>query len=196
MRRLIEIPIIHTQEDLGSQQDRVRRAYIAIFGEWKWRKHLEAITALWDRIEKEMLSLALDYHKVKLYQDGLPECGRELAIVEEIAKGGSRNHRLLLMLIERGATLVGTEEIALLMEERQRLLEAGEAPSAGGHDDLMRRRDAYIARRIDATLGEDEVGLLFIGALHRVALHLPADIHVERPLVRAGEGQTAGRGGA
>jgi DNA-binding response OmpR family regulator len=39
----------------------------------------------------------------------LPVCGRDLEIVAELAKAGSRNHPLLLRLKGRGALLMGTE---------------------------------------------------------------------------------------
>ena len=38
--------------------------------------------------------------------------------------------------------------------------------------------------RIDATLGDDEDGILFIGALHKVAKFLPQRIKVEYLAVR------------
>jgi pheromone shutdown protein TraB len=44
---------------------------------------------------------------------------------------------------------------------------------------LLEQRDRFIARRIAETLGEHELGILFIGALHRVNLYLPQQIAVE-----------------
>ncbi len=116
--------------------------------------------------------------------DGLPICGHELAIVHTLAAAGSSNHQLLLELVNRGAVLMGTEDPALLVQERERLRQqptAEPTPESAAHplyDALIGQRDAAIASRIAATLAAGELGLLFIGALHRVGQRLPADIAV------------------
>ncbi len=184
MRRLISIPIVHTPADLGSQREATRQAYIARYGCQQWRQHLETLAQLWHRIRQRVLVLPVDFTTVRLYQDGLPRCGRELAIVETLAAAGSSNHQLLLELVKRGAILMGTEDPTLLLQERDRLRQQHSAqptPVAGEHplyDTLIAQRDASIASRIASTLAEGELGLLFIGALHRVAQRLPEDITV------------------
>ena len=44
---------------------------------------------------------------------------------------------------------------------------------------LLEARDSFIAERIAATLQEGEVGLLFLGALHRLDALRSTDIRVE-----------------
>ncbi|MEK7220546.1 MAG: hypothetical protein AAB253_05060, partial [candidate division NC10 bacterium] len=44
---------------------------------------------------------------------------------------------------------------------------------------LLRQRDEFIGRRIDETLKEGEVGILFIGLMHRVDRFLAPDIEVQ-----------------
>lgn len=184
MRQLISIPMVHTPADLGSQREAARQAYIARYGVQGWRQHLEVVAQLWDRIRQRVLALPVDCTTVRLYQDGLPRCGHERAIVETLAAAGSSNHQLLLELVNRGAILMGTEDPALLVQERDRLRQqcsAQPSPVAGEHplyDTLIAQRDEFIASRIAATLTEGERGLLFIGALHRVAQRLPEDIAV------------------
>lgn len=184
-RKLIVVPIVHPAADLGSQLHRVKRAHIERQGLAGWRERRAAVERLWQRIRERVLALPLDYSKVKLYQDGLPVCGFELDIVQDLAVGGSSNHQLLLDLVELGARLIGTEDPRLLIEERERILRG---PADGGtesrrptelYDDLLEQRDAYIARTIAATLRPGELGLLFIGALHRVDGRLLADVEVE-----------------
>jgi hypothetical protein len=51
---------------------------------------------------------------------------------------------------------------------------------------LLEQRDRFIAERISETLGEDELGILFIGALHRVHRHLPTRVTVEYLPIRRG----------
>jgi hypothetical protein len=137
---------------------------------------------------------------VRVYQDGLPVCGHEREIVTELAAAGSRNHKLLLSLLARGAVLMGTESADLLVEEYQlasAALAAGRTPHAKArrdrlHDTLLERRDRYIADRINGTLGAGETGILFMGMLHEVTRSLDPNILVvyphRRPPVRIGSG--------
>lgn len=184
MRKLMVIPIVHTPEDLGDLAEEVKKQYISRYGRPYWHQRLRAVEELWQIIRQRVLALPVDFCKVRLYQDGLPTCSRELEIVEKLSYYGSRNHQLLLELVQRGALLTGTESPALLVQERERLLKQSSAHGTPMgreyplYDELIQRRDEYIGQRIDATLQEGETGLLFIGALHRVADHMSADIHV------------------
>jgi hypothetical protein len=148
---------------------------------------------LWTRIEQAIESLALPYKRVRLYQDGLPVCGREVEIATELAKAGSRNHGLLLRLREKGATIMGTESSELLVEEYQLIKEdfASGKPRVATReeprrkalrDSLLKRRDEYIARRVNETLGAGETGLIFLGMLHSVGSWLDKDIRVVYPV--------------
>jgi len=180
-RKLIYVHIVHTSQDMGSLLEKVKREYIAIYGEQRWNQHLKEVDALWAKTVEKIKSLPLDYRKVKIYQDGMPVCDREVEIVNKLAADGNTNHQLLLELIEKGATIMGTEEPALLIQERDRLINSSGQKSLP-YDDLMEQRDEYIAKRIGSTLNEDETGILFIGALHRVADKLPDDIEVSNLL--------------
>lgn len=179
MRNLFYVPIIHAPEDLGSHLEEVKSQYIAIHGSAKWRSHLKSLEKFWQELAKTLLSLPVDYMKVKLYQDSLPVCGHELEIVEKLANDGNRNYLILFELVKKGAVVVGTEDPDLLVKERERF---SQNSTTGSYDDLMKRRDKYIAQRIDFTLKDSEIGLLLIGALHKVIDELPEDIRVHRSL--------------
>jgi len=43
---------------------------------------------------------------------------------------------------------------------------------------LLKKRDEYISKRIDMTLKDDEIGILFLGAYHNIKNRLPADIQI------------------
>jgi hypothetical protein len=183
MRRLIYIAIVHSETDLGSLTDALRKRYIDRVGLSGWRERVKGIDALWQEIRRTVLALDIDYQKLKVYQDGLPVCGRELEIVRDLARQGSENHRLLLELRERGATIMGTEDTQLLVEEYLRLRDGLEGDNKtvdrlSPTEDTLSRRDLYIARRVRETLGEDEIGLLFIGLLHRVDEQLNQDMEI------------------
>ncbi len=170
---------------MGSAGNMVRRAYVDRTGENAWEKSRLAIADFWDAIETAMDSLRLDYRKARLYQDGLPACGLEEKIVRDLAMQGVPNYRILLKLMERGATLEGTEDPDLLRTEYELIMstaagatDAGRSEGAARLRDLLDQRDRFIARRIDATLAPEDIGILFLGALHRAVQKLPGSIQV------------------
>ena len=137
----------------------------------------------------DIVFLDVNYATVRIYQDGLPLCGREMDIVRDVAAQGSQNHRLVLALVQRGAFLEGTEDVQLLLEEYHYIQEITmEHESSEKRRKakllsnkrklLLRRRDQFIAQRIDETLKEGETGILFVGMAHQVDEYLPKDIHV------------------
>lgn len=184
-RRLYYLPIVHTQQDLGGLGTAVKAHTAARLGAAAWERKQRLAAEFWTRLSQWATQLPAQLADHRLYQDGLPICGQEAAIVAELAEKGSRNHALLTLLVQRGARLMGTESPELLLQEyrlaQSALLQAtsGLAEELGA---LLQRRDAFIARRIADTLQPGETGLLFIGALHQVAELLPADIRLDYPL--------------
>lgn len=187
-RRLLIIPIVHTEADLGSLAPGLREA----MGPRLWAERQRRIASFWAGLEAWARTLPADLSLFRVYQDGLPICGRERAIVEDLALKGSANHRLLVALMARGAALEGTESPPLLLQEYEharRAIARGEAASSPESRReaarLLDERDRFIARRIDTTLRRGEVGLLFIGAAHNVVNHLPPTI--DREIVAPGD---------
>lgn len=195
-RRLIYLPIIHTQADMGALRDAVVKASLQKMGRVGLDRHLAVIDKVWTEIEACLDGLDLPFDRVRLYQDGLPVCDREVEIVTELARAGSRNHQLLLRLMERGARLTGTESGELLVQEyklaRQSL--TTRPPRAAGvaaqrravSDSLLQRRDQFMAQRINDTLKPGETGILFLGMLHSLERYLSEDIRLIYPLHRPG----------
>jgi hypothetical protein len=194
-RTLIYIPIIHTQADMGALSESILQATMQKVGKKGLARKMDVIERIWTEIERAIDRLTLSYEKVRLYQDSLPVCGREAEIVKELAQTGSRNHQLLLRLTNKGATIMGTESLELLLEEynlvkqilaSRDMQEAAEikARRKGLSDSLLRRRDQYIADRIDATLNREETGILFLGMLHSLEGRLAKDIRVTYPVYR------------
>jgi hypothetical protein len=183
LRKLIHVPIVHGPEDLGAQLEAVRKAYVSRYGVRAWQLHLKSVEQFWNQVRQRLRPLREQAGKLRIYQDGLPVCGRETELVRQVSAQGSQNHRLLVELVEAGAELVGTEDPELLRQEHERTQRAtklNEPASAARYDPLMEVRDRFIAGRIDATLAESGLGLLFMGALHRVTEKLPKDIRVSR----------------
>lgn len=181
MPRLIHVPVLHGSTEMGSEGSAYEAAFIACHGEEKWKARCSAYDSIWRAIAAGIDALALDPARVKLYQDSLPVCGREAELVHLLAQQGSHNHRLLETLMARGARLVGTESPNLLLEEI-RLLKA-ESRDNDAANILLEHRDRFIAGQIDSTLGDDETGILFLGALHHVERHLPRRIAFDPLLI-------------
>ncbi len=111
-------------------------------------------------------------------------------------------------MMQQGAALIGTESPELLMQEyhaiRRNLTQGYPDPATASPNSsqprrvkwmkhltkptLMQQRDQFIANRIDETLGNDQLGLLFIGMLHRVEDYLLtiSKSNIRRPSIPIG----------
>jgi hypothetical protein len=188
MKKLIYVPIIHMSADLGSIANHVDKRGIAVFGEEFWKKHRETISGFWDSIVKYFTNLQVK--DFKIYQDGMvadAEVGQK--IVEEGVKSGSKNYEIIDDLLKKGAILVKTEDFALVKEERDRIVKITQAKTTTqkliaylkyklAKNRLLKKRDNYIAKRIDETLGFGETGILFLGAYHDIIPKLAKNIQV------------------
>lgn len=183
MARLIYVPVLHSTAEMGSAAPAYRAAFVAQNGEAKWAQRTASFDAIWLAIANAIKALWLDLPRVKLFQDSLPVCGKEAALVRDLAALGSQNHQLLVKLMNGGATLVGTESPELLVDEYRMLQEPQTRTTQTGAA-LLEARDRFIAGRIEAALQDQDDGLLFMGALHDVAKFLPPRIRVEYLAVR------------
>lgn len=193
LRTLIYFPIVHSEAEMGSLSSRLKQVKRTQFGSRGLARSNAALKRRWDEIEKVVGDLAVLPGKTRIYQDGLPVCGNEAAIVSELAAAGSRNHQLLLRLQERGAELMGTESAELLVQEYRlvmasmppaiaRAVSTRRVPPGASSQLLLEKRDRYIAERINSTLSEGESGILFLGMLHTIEPAMAADIRVTCPL--------------
>ncbi|OHB79791.1 MAG: hypothetical protein A2Z25_03555 [Planctomycetes bacterium RBG_16_55_9] len=188
MRALIYVPVIHSSADLGSLAKDVADGGIKHLGEEIWQEHRRTVEGFWDVVSHYFDSI--DVRGMKIYQDGMVaegEVGRK--IVQETAGAGSRNYQLVSRILDRGASLVKTEDFPLVKQELDRLIAITQAKSMTRKimafirykwvkNTLLNKRDAYIAGRIDETLTNPGEGILFIGAFHRVKKWLPKDIDI------------------
>jgi hypothetical protein len=118
-RKLVYIPVIHTVADMGTLGASIRGMKLSALGRQGLARNAAVVEKMWEQIENVVASLPVTTGTVRVYQDGLPVCGHEQDIVSELAGGGIRNHRALLELQARGATLMGTESPELLVQECQ-----------------------------------------------------------------------------
>ena len=195
MRELIYVPIIHAEVDMGSMAEPLKREFIQKFGQAKWKMHVRAIDDFWSGIQRRIDQLKMDPHRLRIYQDGIPICGRELEIVREVSRLGSKNHQIVLELIEKGAHLEGTEDPKLLVEEYRfvKELTAMSDPEKKKQaieqarplrTRLLVKRDRFVAKRIQETLEPGETGLLFTGIEHRIDKYLPKSFKISYLIYR------------
>jgi len=161
----------------------------AVLGQELWQKHKEIVSGFWDSVARFFDSL--DGNGFKVYQDGMVADGTEgLRIVREGIALQSENYEIIGKLLERGAILVKTEDLALVRQEHAYITKIVGSKSLKGKEiaalryklaqsKLLRQRDDFIARRIKETLSEEEPGILFIGAYHDVIPKLPQDIEIK-----------------
>lgn len=189
MRKLIYVPVIHVESDLGSIAPEIDKKSAEVCGKERWEKHKQTVAIFWDVIEGFFRKL--DAANLKIYQDGLM-AGDELGqrIVEEGANRGSRNYQIVRDLMKRGAEIRKTEDVELLKEELNQILRIAQSSSAwektvthiGKEVDrktLLEKRDRFIAKTINDTLTDEESGVLFIGAFHNVVPMLAKNIKIQ-----------------
>ncbi len=194
---------------MGGLAEPIRKIKIEKLGRQGWMSNVANIQQLWKQTRRRVEQWDLPYPRVRVYQDGLPVCGHEVEIVSDLAKAGSPNHQLLLYLLKKGAELMGTESAEILLEEYslvKRFLAAKTEEEARTiaeqqrrlSKDLLRRRNEFIANRINETLCAGETGILFLGMLHDLGDRLAPDIRVSylnHPSFRAGKtGRSSGSG--
>ncbi|MCX6306117.1 MAG: hypothetical protein NT040_14235 [Bacteroidetes bacterium] len=192
MKRLLYIPMLHNQTDLGSLGGRLSIEGGKKYGISNWQEHVEQVDKSWHRIDAEISRLIrrISPGKIKIYQDGLPavdEVGRK--IVQEAAKSGSINYRIIDDLMVRGAKLEIAENKELLLREYFLLTDIAKAETPEDAlkayqdyqkvaQELLNDRDTHIANQINATLANGETGIAFFGAAHAITGKLNKDIKV------------------
>lgn len=188
MRRLLYIPIIHTDVDLGDLATGIEERAKALLGDSNMRKHKEIVNLYWQAV--------VDYWQgknvvgLKIFQDAMATDGAlGQNIVKSLADKGSPNYKILAQLIEHGAILVKTEdpeplkEEYFLMRELTKNKSFSESVSAlqqyqRRKDTLLKARDASIITSITEHLKEGETGVCFLGAEHQIVARLPKDIEI------------------
>lgn len=190
MRTLIYVPIIHSVADMGSLGEELKRKSVSGLGENLWQKHTDTVNGYWEAIESYFENINLYIKGTKIYQDGMFVDGEmAMKLIGDGVKSGSKNSEIVLKLINRGAVLVKTEDFKMVKAEYDGLQLIIKSKSNVKKivqlvrykmmkPILLRRRDRFIAATIGKTLEQDETGILFVGAYHKVMKKLPKDITV------------------
>ncbi len=190
VKKLLIIPIIHSEKEMGSLKNDISEMIDRKFGKEKRDQHRKDVAVFWENLRTIVNDIldCVDAHAIKIYQDGIP-IGGEIGVklVAMGAKDGIPNHQILLSTIERGALLEKTENPVLLKEEYEIIKAIVNAKTDPERESLSEKykkrlyeltieRDQYIAQRISESLKEGMYGILFIGATHDVVPHISPDI--------------------
>lgn len=163
-RKLYFIPLIYGGKDLPED-------YLAKFNKY------------WEQVEKQVAELGAKLGEVKrIYHELVAASGDEGSkAVNELSE---RSYKIVQACLEKKAQLEAVEDNDILTEfmDWSRCLIIGlqnpkvaskvyESYVASG-----KKRNEYIARKIDETLEENEIGLLLMGENHQV--QFPSDIQI------------------
>lgn len=188
MCQLYYVPILHKIADFGSLAPTISEKGITLLGEDAWQEHQQVIANFWTSLSNFFKEINVSGWKI--YQDGMVAEG-ELAkkIVDEAVRKGSKNYEIIQRMLAKGAKIVRTEDIDLLKAELRNITALAQAKTFANKalayaryrwekERLLKKRDSYIAKRINETLKEGETGVLFIGAEHKILPHLAKDIKI------------------
>lgn len=187
-RRLIVIHLVHSRADFGSLGNRI-----------PLDTEIEGLkTQYWNKVSDFVQSLPIAFSDMWVYQDGLPNTSEEdISLI--LSKAQTPNYDVVRQLRDRGAHIVGTEDIDLLVKEYN-LFQATQNPLIKDEDEyvearlkyvneapiLSKQRISYIAQRIRDTLPKGGTGLLFIGLAHEIKKLLEKEMEVVEPEILTG----------
>lgn len=146
-------------------------------------EYLEKFDKYWRQIESHLSNLELKLGQVsKIYHELIPAGGEDGAKV--IKDLNDKTYKIVKDRLDWGAQLVATEEADILTEfmDWSRCLTVGLQNQKvvlrvyEFYAEAGKKRDEYIARRIDETLSVNEIGILFMREGHKV--QFPGDIQV------------------
>jgi hypothetical protein len=163
-RKLFFVPLIFTHRDIQGEL-------------------FEKVFRYWDQVESQLTSLELKLGIAKkVYHELVPVGGEEGSkIIEEL---NSTSYGIVKARLDKGAQLEPLEDADLLTESMDwtRCLAVG-LQNAKVFDKVyesyiqaQKKRNEHIAKMIDDTLKESEVGILLMREGHQV--QFPADIEV------------------
>jgi len=144
---------------------------------------LEKVNRYWDQVEAHVTNLEMKLGSVtRVYHELVPVGGEDGArAIEELNKG---SYQLAKARLEKGAKLELIEDGELLTEfmDWSKCLAVGLQSQKsintiyGFYLEAQKKRNEYIAKQIDETLGGSETGVLLMWEGHQVVF--PPDIQV------------------
>jgi hypothetical protein len=163
-RKLYFVPLIYSGKDLPED-------YLVKFHKY------------WEQVEKQVAELSAKLGEVnRIYHELIAASGEDaMKTIEELSE---KSHKIVRSCLEKKAQLEAVEDNDILTEfmDWSRCLIIGlQNPKVVSriydfYIEAGKKRNEYIARKIDETLQENEIGLLLMRENHQV--QFPPDIQV------------------
>ena len=152
-------------------------------GEEPPEEYLEKFNKYWEQVEKQVKELEFKLGKVnRIYHELIPAGGEQGSqVIKEL---NDKGHTIIQVCLDEGAQLEAVEEGDLLTEfmdwsrclivglQNQKVL----SKVYESYMEVSKKRNEYIAGKIDETLKTDEIGILLMRENHQV--QFPPDIQV------------------
>lgn len=176
-RILYYVPVIHAPEELGTLKDQFLESQKQAYGEEQARELVDAIGKYWEeaerRIQERRLFLPARASGLHVFVDGLPNVDEALVqkVLQDLFALRSPMYRLVERFLQAGARVHGTEDVTLLLREYeywQAIAQNSRAPDPVTEREILKARDAAIARRVSEITRDGECAILFVGKLHDV----------------------------
>jgi len=146
-------------------------------------EYVQKFSKCWNQVENQMSDLELKLGKVdKIYHELIPVGGDDgLKAIKEL---NDKSYQIVRNRLDKGAQLEATEQGKLLTEfmDWSKCLATGLQNQKvfdkiyEFYTEASKRRNEHIARQIDETLKANEIGVLFMRAVHQV--QFPSDIQI------------------
>jgi hypothetical protein len=146
-------------------------------------EYLEKFNNYWDQVENQVSSLELKLGRIdRIYHELISAGGEDGAkVIKEL---NDRSYQIVENRLGKGTQLEATEEAGLLTEfmDWSRCLVVGLQNQQvfttvyEYYTEANKKRNEHIAKKIDETLKEDEVGILFMREGHQI--QFPPDVKV------------------
>ena len=146
-------------------------------------EYLEKYNKYWDQVEAQVIELELKMGKAtRIYHEFVTVSGEEGAKATKDLNEDS--YRIIRYRAEKGAQVEATEDVDILTE----FMDWGRCLAIGlqnhkvltkvyeFYQEAGKKRNEYIAKHLNETLKEDEIGLLFLQEGHKV--QVPPDIQL------------------
>jgi len=147
------------------------------------KEYLEKFNKYWEQVEKQIRELEAKLGKItRIYHELIPAGGEDGS--KAIKEVNDKGYEIIQTCLIKGAQLEAVEEVELLTE----FMDWGRCLMIGlqnqkvltrvyeSYTEIGKKRNEYIASKIDETLKADEIGILLMRENHQV--QFPSDIQV------------------
>jgi hypothetical protein len=163
-RKLIFVPLVFSMHEHDPEFDKLNNKY--------WEQVIEQV----NKLQEKLVDVTRIYHEF------IPDDGE--GGVKAIDKMDTGTNKVIKSLVTKGATVMAAESADLLDEFMDwnrclslRLSNQGVFTKlVQFYNDAQKKREEWIAKSIDGTLGSEEFGIIFMRENHKV--QFPTDIEV------------------